>query len=380
MTGQRVPAPQQGIHVDESQFLLLKAIIPDESGPLPHYARWRESIDFDNLDGGSFRLLPMLYKRLEGLAERDELFGRIKGVYRYTLFKNSLVMSRFDAICRAMTRAGSRVMLLKGGALLLRYYDDIGLRAMNDIDIMLEGGSIGPCLDTLHAQGWRSSLPIGMDRALELYNSAPMLSDQGFELDLHRRIMTEYGGRVDQAQLWKSSLLVERRGVPVRILGPEDQIMHTCAHGVKWNALPPIRWIPDLMAVLEKERSDVDWDLVAFRARERHLTTALMTCLRYVSEHFGARGLGEPLRTLSRNPVTPREVRRFLFFTSPPRRRTLINRVRKQWMLYNSVAHEDSGLAKVSRFPLFLLHKSGCAGLLDGCRRLLPSRFLRPRS
>ena len=91
-----------------------------------------------------------------------------------------------------------------------------------------------------------------------------------------------------------------------------------------------------------------------------------MTCLRYVSEHFGARGLGEPLRTLSRNPVTPREVRRFLFFTSPPRRRTLINRVRKQWMLYNSVAHEASGLAKVSRFPLFLLHKSGCAGLFDG--------------
>ena len=251
MTGQRVPAPQQGIHVDESQFLLLKAIIPDESGPLPHYARWRESIDFDNLDGGSFRLLPMLYKRLEGLAERDELFGRIKGVYRYTLFTNRPVLSR--------------------------YYDDIGLRAMNDIDIMLEGGSIGPCLDILHAQGWRSSLPIGMDRALKLYNSAPMLSDQGFELDLHRRIMTEYGGRVDQAQLWKSSLLVERRGVPVRILGPEDQIMHTCAHGVKWNALPPIRWIPDLMAVLEKERSDVDWDLVAFRARERHLTTALMT-------------------------------------------------------------------------------------------------------
>ena len=68
MTGQRVPAPQQGIHVDESQFLLLKAIIPDESGPLPHYAHWRDSIDFDNLDGGSFRLLPMLYKRLEGLC------------------------------------------------------------------------------------------------------------------------------------------------------------------------------------------------------------------------------------------------------------------------------------------------------------------------
>ena len=181
MTGQRVPAPQQGIHVDESQFLLLKAIIPDESGPLPHYAHWRDSIDFDNLDGGSFRLLPMLYKRLEGLAERDELFGRIKGVYRYTLFKNSLVMSRFDAICKAMNGAGSRVMLLKGGALLLRYYDDIGLRAMNDIDIMLEGGSIGPCLDILHAQGWKSSFPIGMDRALKLYNSAPMLSDQGFE-------------------------------------------------------------------------------------------------------------------------------------------------------------------------------------------------------
>ena len=183
MTGQRVPALQQGIHVDESQFLLLKAIIPDESGPLPHYAHWRDSIDFDNLDGGSFRLLPMLYKRLEGLAERDELFGRIKGVYRYTLFKNSLVMSRFDAICKAMNGAGSRVMLLKGGALLLRYYDDIGLRAMNDIDIMLEGGSIGSCLDILHAQGWRSSFPIGMDRALKLYNSAPMLSDQGFELE-----------------------------------------------------------------------------------------------------------------------------------------------------------------------------------------------------
>ena len=66
-----------------------------------------------------------------------------------------------------------------------------------------------------------------------------MLSDQGFEMDLHRRIMTEYGGRVDQTQLWKSSLLVERRGVPVRILGPEDQIMHTCAHGREMERAAP---------------------------------------------------------------------------------------------------------------------------------------------
>ena len=52
------------IYVDENQALLLKMLFSAETEMLSYYQKWIALVPFDFLDGGSFRLMPMLYKKL----------------------------------------------------------------------------------------------------------------------------------------------------------------------------------------------------------------------------------------------------------------------------------------------------------------------------
>ncbi len=351
--------PRAGIHVDAGQCHLLRAILPGPEGPAPHYARWRECVDFEDLDSGSFRLLPMLFRSLEGCGRRDDLFERIKGVYRYTLFKNSLIRAHFRRTATALHEAGVGLMALKGGAMLLRYYPDCGVRPMNDIDILVRRRDARAAMGVLRGQGWSCSYAMAPERALGVYNSLPFAADRGFELDLHWRIMTEYGGRMEEGELWDAAVAVEDDGVPVRILSPEDQVMHACAHGVKWNVLPPIRWIPDLAAILRTDGRVMDWDRLARAAARRNLTTAVRACLEFLRDNFGLAGLDEPLRELARTSVPRREAALFRLRTSPPRRKALRDRLAKEWMFYSAVADAPDALTRLLRFPLYVRHKTG---------------------
>lgn len=364
MTGPAIMSSQDGIHVDERQFLLLKTLYPDGFGGPAYYRLWREAAPFDDLDGGSFRLVPMLWKRLEQYAGRDELFDRIKGIYRYTLFKNSLTLSRFRPVARALHEAGVPVMLLKGAALLLRYHVDLGARPMNDVDVLLHKDDVERAMRILRGLGWKCAEDVGLERALGVYNSIPLTGGQGFEIDLHWRIMTEYGGKVSMRELWDASREVDFQGTPVRVLSPEDQIMHTCAHGVKWNTLPPIRWIPDLMTIIEDDRALIDWDRLLLRTRERNLTAAVGACLRFVHANFGADVPPSMLDGLAATRIPRQEVERFVFRASPPRPDSLRGRVAKEWMLYDSRVETRNRFKKALYFPVYLRDKFGMSRLV----------------
>lgn len=371
MNGPAIMSRQDGVHVDDKQFLLLKTLYPDRFGGPAYYRLWREAACFDDLDGGSFRLVPMLWKRLAQHAERDELFDRIKGIYRYTLYKNSLTLSRFRPVVRALHDAGVRVMLLKGAALLLRYHVDLGARPMNDVDVLLDKGDVERAMRVLNGLGWKCAEDIGVRRALGVYNSIPLTGGQSFEIDLHWRIMTEYGGKVPVRELWDASREVDFQGTPVRVLSPEDQIMHTCAHGVKWNTLPPIRWIPDLMTIIETDRTLIDWDGLLLKTRERNLTAAVGVCLRFVHANFAA-GVPTPvLEGLAATRIPRKEAERFLYRASPPRPDSLRDRVAKEWMLYDSRVETRNRLRKALYFPVYLRDKFGLRRIVRAAGQLL---------
>ena len=380
MTGPAIMSPQDGVHVDERQFLLLKTLYPDGFGGPAYYRLWREAVCFDDLDGGSFRLLPMLWKRLARHAERDELFDRIKGIYRYTLYKNSLTLSRFRTVARTLHDAGVRVMMLKGAALLLRYHVDLGARPMNDVDVLLDKGDVERAMGVLHDLGWKCAEDVGVGRALGVYNSIPLAGGQGFEIDLHWRIMTDYGGKVPARELWDASLEADFQGTPVRVLSPEDQIMHTCAHGVKWNTLPPIRWIPDLMTIIEADRELIDWDRLLLTTRERNLTAGVRACLLFVHANFEADVPPSVLEGLAAARVPRKEVERLLFRASPPRPDSLRGRIAKEWMLYDSRVETRNRLRKALYFPVYLRDKFGLRRIVRSIGHLLKARGKSPLS
>ena len=61
----------------------------------------------------------------------------MKGIYRYSLFKNSLLLSKGRAIIKQFIEAKIDFILFKGAALTIKYYKNHSIRPMGDIDFLI---------------------------------------------------------------------------------------------------------------------------------------------------------------------------------------------------------------------------------------------------
>jgi len=70
------------------QELLLRAALLQGNDAINAWHEWKSSVDIEQLDQGSYRLLPLLYRSLHIDGVEDPLMNKLKGVYRMTWYKN----------------------------------------------------------------------------------------------------------------------------------------------------------------------------------------------------------------------------------------------------------------------------------------------------
>src|SRR5262245_20078562 len=99
-------AEQLGCWPTENQRLLLLAAIGTSADAEEAWLRWRSAVDIATLDAGSFRLLPLLYKNLSRRATDDPWMAKLKGVYRQSWYRNTLLFHRTAGILAALHDAG----------------------------------------------------------------------------------------------------------------------------------------------------------------------------------------------------------------------------------------------------------------------------------
>ena len=365
------PLKIPGIDLTESQSLLLATLGASPSEIQSLYEHWASVTPFDDLDGGSYRLMPMLYKKLAPLSMKgDTRYEKIKGIYRYTLYKNSLVLAGLREILRALSEAGVPVMLLKGGAMILKYYPDRGMRPMNDIDLLVEKKNLGPALGALGGLGWRDIGQKVYDLFLRRHPAVTMAGGLRFELDVHWNLLTEYDPRIDPRGWWRDARLIDWQGMPVYLLAPEDQLIHLCAHGIKYDALPSIRWIPDALNVLSAEPG-LSWETLVQKCRDFKVTLPVRSCLLFLQAHHGAPVPDSALDDLFRQRVSKTERKRFERYTAPL---SFSQRVVRQWGLCRKDFPRQSWIARAWRFPAYLKNKAGIEKYSD-CAAYLVNSF-----
>ncbi len=260
--------PRTAIWVpDREQLLLLRAALWNGERGFAAWREWRRTNpDIDELEKGSYRLLPLVYRNLGPLLAEDPDAGRLKGVYRRSWAENQLVLKTGRRAIEALHGAGLEVLALKGGALLSSAYRDIGARPMSDLDLAVRAERIEVAVEALEAAGFAAErgnpLPI-----LAVHHSLGFFDDEEREIDLHRGLQWRAG--IDE-DLWRQAVPVEVGGAAVLTLCPPDQLLHVCVHGAGWNPIQPIRWVADAFKVLEAAGADFDWArLVAMGTRGR---------------------------------------------------------------------------------------------------------------
>jgi hypothetical protein len=263
------------------QELLLRAALLDGAAAIHAWTEWQAIVDIEQIDSGSFRLLPLLQRNLTRLGVSGPMMQRLRGVHRQSWFRNTVLFGRVAEVVRALERAGIRTMLLKGVPLAVRYYREESTRPMADADILVPVKNAAAAVDHLARLGWTSQQPLRRwpppHRA-----SWAFRNDADHELDLHWHVFADCLGEHDDDDLWAAAMPLTVSGAATLALCPADQLLHVLAHGIHWNPLPSIRWVADAASIVSGAGAALDWDRLFVQAAKRQLTPVVAVGLPYL--------------------------------------------------------------------------------------------------
>jgi hypothetical protein len=261
--------------------LLLRAALLDGDAAGEAFDSWTRTTTFDALDGGSTRLLPLLYANLTRLGVTSPLLGRVRGVARQAWYKNQLIVGRVGDVVRASHAAGLSTMVLKGVPLALVYYPHVSARPMADADVLVPPSRAAEALTLIEAEGWHArATPV--DWPPRFSASCSFKHDIGVELDLHDHVLHECVAAADDEPFWAAAESIEVGGAPTLMLAPSDQLLHTFAHGFRRSTVPPIRWAADAALVIRGAEARLSWPRLLAQARRCQLTRIVATMLEYL--------------------------------------------------------------------------------------------------
>ncbi len=333
------------VYIEPMQELLIKAIISEDGMALQYCNEWLNNIDLDKVDGGSYRLIPMLYQklvRLEGSDTENEIMGKLKGIYRYYFYKNNLIIHRLFKTLKILNEAGIRIMLLKGIALVLDYYpEDYGLRPMNDVDIFVDKEKVDETIELLAQYGWK----IYPARA---FHALTLINNDGYVLDLHYYLLQQCCWDNIDSSLWEHANVINFKGLPLYTLSPADQILHNCAHGVKWSVFPSIRWIIDVVTIIDAHKNSIDWHRLISESKRRSLTLTLFHALKYIESIASGRVPDWVIEELHKEPTKKSEKILFNVLTKSS------GNIKMHWALHVNNNPNKSLLNNLITFPLII--------------------------
>lgn len=328
------------------QLLVLHAAL--DSGPqaLAAWQRWRGRVDFDDVDHGSARLLPLVYRNLGADSLDAEVSGRLKGLYRRSWSHNQLTFKRAAEAISALHGAGIETLVIKGASLALLSYGDVGARPMDDVDVLVPIERAAEAIGVLSGSGWSAGHadPLAWT---QVHHSLDFAAPDSGHVDLHWFALWQ---PASDEKLWQAAVAMELAGVTTRAPCPADQLLLACVHGTPWSPLPPFRWIADAITVIRSAGEELEWERLVEEASRRRLTIATAAALAYLREEFGAAVPESALASLRAVPASRHERTAFRASCRPD---SPLRTLRMAWDRYRRLRDLDTGAPRPDGFADF---------------------------
>lgn len=180
-----------------------------------------------------------------------------------------------------LTGAGLEPVVLKGPALAARY-PEVGLRPMDDIDLLLPKAQHRRALRLLGDAGWQPVRAAGRARYDTVLSHREV---PGLALELHYGFEAWYerATALEPEAVWRRRVPADCLGTAAFVPAPEDEVVVLAAHaGKPYHCFERMIWVADLaVAVHDASRGgrELDWDRVAHRATEARCGTTVAVAL-----------------------------------------------------------------------------------------------------
>ncbi len=257
------------MQVSKTTQFLFECISPEYSGG--EIERLSNAVDWEKLLGTSVltRTTPLIYSRLKDSGLISMLPGEVREnlqkYYYKNLQKNTLIYSEFESICLQLNSVSISPILLKGIYLAQFIYENISLRQLSDIDVLLEGKNIEAAARTILSLGFHFR-GIGKSDFISQCQDAkhiPMLcSKQGVSIELHMRIFRDSSGYpIPRSCFFEDLQTIGYNDVHASVFSPELFIISLCLHLDEHTQYGKIHFIAyvDIAWFLHKKAASFNW-------------------------------------------------------------------------------------------------------------------------
>ena len=270
-----------------AQNRLLKAALFDRNEALIYWEEWKSTVDFEQeVDHGSYRLLPLVYQRLYKQGYEDELSGRLKGIYKRSWMENQQIFHHVSEILKLFSAFDIPSIVMKGIPLSFIVYQNVATRPMSDADILVPHVKSGDAVQILKNEGYIPANEAILEHDLEFGRGMGFEDASGRELDLHWRAIPDSIKNSKESDFWDWAVPIEIKGVTAQRFSFTDELLQTVVHGMRKNPEPPIRWVADAFLLVENHGEEIHWERLLNYAQRYKVIIQLQEGLSYLVNEF----------------------------------------------------------------------------------------------
>ena len=156
-----------------------------------------------------------------------------------------------------------------------------------------------------------------------------------------------------ESVFWENTEEISWNNQTIQILTPDLQLLHTIAHGLRWNEMSSIRWIQDSMIILQKRSDDLNWSNLVTVAERLRLTYVLKTGIKILQTDFRYDFPENFLNQLSAVKEHPLEQKLYHSVNAPDK----TSYFRSKWYIYSIGSGQRSIIKRLIGFPGYLKRK-----------------------
>jgi hypothetical protein len=286
--GRRFPDYGWSWPTGQLDHLLKAALLLDEDAGCRYAARWLDENDIDLVSFREHRLLAAISDRFGKKLSAHAAYPRLVGLQKMLWTRSRMAMREAEPALKAMTDAGSDIMLIKGASRIAVNASAQRGRVAHDIDILVRPQDMLGVFDVLRDRDWQISTGVSPQ-----YLRTRLLSVQSMnffkgnfgDIDLHQ---AAYDGSQRSAEddlaLWRRALTASFSGVDVFVPSPADRITLAIAHG-GLDAHTHSDWLVDCAVAIQS--GEVDWDVFVDVVSRRGIAVPAAVALSYLAQEIG---------------------------------------------------------------------------------------------
>lgn len=267
------------------QLLLLTICTAHDGEVETLWNRWKFRVgDPMRVEAASLKLFPKIFSKVSHSASLDTFGPILKSSYRFHWARNSLLKTMAAEISILLKTEHIPHFFYKGIALLQTIYEaDVGIRPMEDIDILISPNQMKKTIRLLQKSRWIVCTPYNESRYSPLFTHEITLKRNSTYLDLHCAVWGGIPTSQNSAFRFLTSSAVSEQGI-LPVLLPTDQLFILLKQGIEETPTTHLLWILDSLQLIET--SDIDWNRLSESSQLFGVGLQITASLQILHSHF----------------------------------------------------------------------------------------------